>query len=62
MVELSGVTFIWTAVPYRMIWRYNQHAYRGLFLDAGHVFNLAIGSTPIPQKAQFFGKPGAILG
>ncbi|MCX6097207.1 MAG: SagB/ThcOx family dehydrogenase [Caldiserica bacterium] len=37
MVELSAVTFIWTAVPYRMVWRYNQRAYRGLFLDAGHV-------------------------
>jgi SagB-type dehydrogenase family enzyme len=37
MVELSAVTFIWTAVPYRMIWRYRQRAYRGLFLDAGHV-------------------------
>jgi SagB-type dehydrogenase family enzyme len=37
MVKLSAVTFIWTAVPYRMVWRYNQRAYRGLFLDAGHV-------------------------
>ena len=37
MVELSAVTFIWTAVPYRMIWRYGQRAYRALFLDAGHV-------------------------
>ncbi|MCX6086627.1 MAG: SagB/ThcOx family dehydrogenase [Caldiserica bacterium] len=37
MVELSAVTFIWTAVPYRMVWRYNQRAYRALFLDAGHV-------------------------
>ena len=37
MVELSAVTFVWTAVPYRMVWRYNQRAYRGLFLDAGHV-------------------------
>jgi SagB-type dehydrogenase family enzyme len=37
MVELSAVTFIWTAVPYRMVWRYSQRAYRGLFLDAGHV-------------------------
>ena len=26
-----------------------------------HVFNLAIGSTPVPQKAQLFGKTGAIL-
>lgn len=37
MVKLSAVTFVWTAVPYRMVWRYNQRAYRGLFLDAGHV-------------------------
>ncbi len=37
MVHLSAVTFIWTAVPYRMIWRYGKRAYRGLFLDAGHV-------------------------
>ena len=37
MVTMSAVTFIWTAVPYRMIWRYRQRAYRGLFLDAGHV-------------------------
>jgi hypothetical protein len=28
---------------------------------AVHVFNMAIGSMPIPQKAQLFGKPGAIL-
>jgi SagB-type dehydrogenase family enzyme len=37
MVELSAVTFIWAAVPYRSVWRYRQRAYRGLFLDAGHV-------------------------
>lgn len=37
MVHMSAVTFIWTAVPYRMIWRYAERAYRGLFLDAGHV-------------------------
>lgn len=48
MVELSAVTFIWTAVPYRMIWRYNQRAYRGLFLDAGHVCqNLYLAAEPI---------------
>ena len=33
----SAVTFIWTAVPYRMTWRYGERGYRDLHLDAGHV-------------------------
>lgn len=33
----SAVTFLWTAVPYRMEWRYGERAYRYLHLDAGHV-------------------------
>ncbi|MDW7732618.1 MAG: SagB/ThcOx family dehydrogenase, partial [Methanolobus sp.] len=33
----SAVTFIWTAVPYRMKWRYGERGYRYLHLDAGHV-------------------------
>ena len=33
----SGVTFIWTAVPYRMTWRYGERGYRDLHLDTGHV-------------------------
>jgi SagB-type dehydrogenase family enzyme len=36
-VTSSAVTFIWTAVPYRMTWRYGQRGYRYLHLDAGHV-------------------------
>lgn len=32
----SAVTFIWTAVPYRMAWRYGERGYRYLHLDAGH--------------------------
>ncbi|MEZ5335673.1 MAG: SagB/ThcOx family dehydrogenase [Methanolobus sp.] len=36
-VKTSSATFIWTAVPYRMAWRYGQRAYRYLHLDAGHV-------------------------
>lgn len=35
-VKSSAVTFIWTAVPYRMAWRYGQRGYRYLHLDAGH--------------------------
>lgn len=32
-----GAAFIWTAVPYRMTWRYGERGYRDLHLDAGHV-------------------------
>ncbi len=33
----AAVTFAWTAVPYRMEWRYGPCAYKVLALDAGHV-------------------------
>ena len=36
-VNTSAATFIWTAVVYRMKWRYGERAYRYLLLDAGHV-------------------------
>jgi len=32
-----AATFIWTAVPSRMTWRYGERGFRYLFLDAGHV-------------------------
>lgn len=32
----NNVVFIWTAVPYRMTWRYGERGYRDLHLDAGH--------------------------
>jgi SagB-type dehydrogenase family enzyme len=32
-----GVVFLWTAIPYRMTWRYSERGYRDLHLDAGHV-------------------------
>ncbi len=47
MVTASAVTFIWTAVTYRMVWRYGQRGYRYLHLDAGHACQnlyLAAGS------------------
>ncbi|MDI9442480.1 MAG: SagB/ThcOx family dehydrogenase [Firmicutes bacterium] len=37
IVADSAVTFIWSAVAYRMTWRYGERGYRYLFLDAGHV-------------------------
>jgi len=33
----SAVTFIWTAIPYRMEWRYGLASYKVIALDAGHV-------------------------
>ena len=33
----AAVTFIWTAVPYRMEWRYGGAAHKVIALDAGHV-------------------------
>lgn len=36
-IRESAVTFLWTAVAYRMTWRYGERGYRYLHLDAGHV-------------------------
>jgi len=36
-VGQAAVTFIWTAVPYRMEWRYSLAAHKLIALDAGHV-------------------------
>jgi SagB-type dehydrogenase family enzyme len=33
----SAATFIWTAIPYRMEWRYGMAAHKVIALDAGHV-------------------------
>lgn len=33
----APVTFVWTAIPYRMEWRYGLAAHKVILLDAGHV-------------------------
>jgi SagB-type dehydrogenase family enzyme len=33
----AAATFIWTAVPYRMEWRYGPAAHKVIAIDAGHV-------------------------
>lgn len=33
----AAVTFVWTAIPYRMEWRYDLAAHKVIALDAGHV-------------------------
>jgi len=48
MITTCAVVFIWTAVPYRMTWRYGQRGYRYLHLDAGHVCqNLYLASESV---------------
>ena len=36
-VVTASVNFIWVAEVYRTSWRYQERAYRYLFIDAGHV-------------------------
>jgi SagB-type dehydrogenase family enzyme len=33
----AAVTFLWTAIPYRMEWRYGLASHKVIALDAGHV-------------------------
>lgn len=33
----AAVTFIWTAIPYRMEWRYSIASHKVIAIDAGHV-------------------------
>ena len=37
LTEDAAVTFIWTAIPYRMEWRYDIAAHKVIAIDAGHV-------------------------
>jgi SagB-type dehydrogenase family enzyme len=36
-VGRAAVVFLWTAIPYRMEWRYGMAAHKVIALDAGHV-------------------------
>lgn len=36
-IAAAPVTFVWTALPYRMEWRYDLAAHRVILLDAGHL-------------------------
>jgi SagB-type dehydrogenase family enzyme len=33
----APIVFVWTAIPYRMEWRYDLAAHKVIALDAGHV-------------------------
>lgn len=44
----SAVTFIWTAIPYRMEWRYGLDSHKVIAMDAGHaVQNLYLACEAI---------------
>ncbi len=44
----APVTFIWTAIPYRMEWRYDIAAHKVIAVDAGHVCqNLYLATSAI---------------
>ena len=46
MCKDAAAVFIWTAIFNRSKWKYNQRAYRYIYLDAGHIAeNLALAST-----------------
>ena len=51
-VVQSAVTFIWTAIPYRTEWRYDDLSPKLIALDAGHVCqNLYLACTAIDAGA-----------
>jgi SagB-type dehydrogenase family enzyme len=51
-VAESAVTFIWSALTARMLWRYGERGYRYLFLDAGHVCqNLYLAAEAVGSGA-----------
>jgi SagB-type dehydrogenase family enzyme len=48
MAYTASVVFIWTAVFARAKWKYNQRAYRYVYLDAGHIAeNLALAAVAL---------------
>ncbi len=47
-VGKASATIIWTAIPYRMEWRYREAAHKVIAIDAGHVCqNLYLASEAI---------------
>lgn len=48
MCYFAPVVFVWSSIFPRSKWKYNQRAYRYVYLDAGHIAeNLALASTSI---------------
>lgn len=48
MAYRANVVFIWTALFERSTWKYNQRAYRYVYLDAGHIVqNVALAAVAL---------------
>ena len=48
MAYTANVVFMWTGIFQRSKWKYQQRAYRYVYLDAGHIAgNLALAATSI---------------
>ena len=48
MCSASSVVFIWTTIFGRSKWKYQQRAYRYIYLDTGHIGqNLALAAESI---------------
>lgn len=48
MAYRANVVFIWTALFERSKWKYNQRAYRYIYLDAGHIAqNVALAAVAL---------------
>jgi len=56
MIPQAAVNFIFSAVPYRTVWRYGQRGYRYLYLDAGHIGqNIHLAAEAIDAGACMIG-------
>jgi SagB-type dehydrogenase family enzyme len=48
MAEEAAVVFVWTAIVERSKWKYNERAYRYIYMDAGHIGqNLYLAATAL---------------
>jgi SagB-type dehydrogenase family enzyme len=48
MCSECAIIFVWTAIFSRSKWKYNQRAYRYIYLDAGHIAeNLALAAVSL---------------
>ena len=46
--DKAAVTFIWTAIPYRTVWRYGADSFKDILISCGHVCqNLYLASEAI---------------
>ncbi len=68
MIGKCQVTFIWSAIFQRSIWKYRQRAYRYVYLDAGHIAGnlclaaVGIGLDSCQIAAIFDDEANALLG